>query len=64
MRFDKKSAVSSVRARENSNDKRQQAKGRKTEYFLGNGTKVKIPSEIKPPLITRLPYKFQGISIR
>ena len=34
----------------NSNDKRQQAKGRKTEYFLGNGMKVKIPSEIKPPL--------------
>ena len=25
-----------VRARENSNDKRQQAKDRKTEYFLGN----------------------------
>ena len=34
----------------NSNDKCQQAKGRKTEYFLGYVTKVKIPSEIKPPL--------------
>ena len=41
----------SVRARENSNDKRQQVKGRKTEYFLGNGMKFKIPSEIKPPLV-------------
>jgi hypothetical protein len=39
----------------NSNDKRQQAKGRKTKYFLGNGVKVKIPSEIKPPLET---YQF------
>jgi hypothetical protein len=27
----------------------------KTEYFLGNGMKVKIPSEIKPPLET---YQF------
>ena len=35
----------------NSNDKRQQTKGRKTEYFLGNGMKVKILSEIKPPLV-------------
>ena len=35
----------------NSNDKCQQAQGRKTEYFLGNGMKVKIPSEIKPPLV-------------
>ena len=43
---------------ENSNDKRQQAKGRKTEYFLGNGTKVKIPSEIKPPLDNTAPRHF------
>ena len=65
--------ICSVRARENSNNKRQQGKGRKTEYFLGNGmkfkisaqrsnlapsvgneTKIKIPSEIKPPLILQL----------
>ena len=36
MRFDKKSAVYHAKARENSNNKRQQAKDRKTEYFLGN----------------------------
>ena len=37
-------------ARENSNDKRQQDKGRKMEYFWGNGEIPLISSEIKPPL--------------
>ena len=36
--------------RENSNDKRQQDKGRKMEYFWGNGEIPLISSEIKPPL--------------
>ena len=61
MRFDKKSAVSSVRARENSNDKRQQAKGRKTEYFLGNGEIPHIPSEIKPPLAVPVVCSIQAV---
>ena len=29
------------------------AQGRDLAPFVGNGTKVKIPSEIKPPLIKR-----------
>ena len=49
MVFESKKIIS--KSRENSNDKRQQAKGRKTEYFLGNGEIPHIPSEIKPPLV-------------
>ena len=43
----------------NSNDKRQQAKGRKTEYFLGNGEIPHITSEIKPPLTGPIRPKVQ-----
>ena len=44
------SYLDSKKVRENSNDKRQQAKDRKTEYFLGNWKILHISSEIIGPL--------------
>ena len=58
MLFESKKIIS--KSRENSNDKRQQAKGRKTEYFLGNGEIPHISSEIKPPLAPAIPNSNKG----
>ena len=36
------------------------AQGRDLAPFVGNGTKVKIPSEIKPPLVDK---KLAGVTV-